>query len=115
MASAPGRQDGIAPAFQEKGGKGPDPAVVQGRGYRRDGRLHKEGRWQLRRRQARSDRSRHRGSQRIVPHQQAWSYQAETGACYETDYVEQGEHFEHLYRMVDRRDGYMEEVHGLRE
>jgi len=35
--------------------------------------------------------------------------------AYETDYVEQGEHFEHLYRMVDRRDGYMEEVHGLRE
>jgi hypothetical protein len=35
--------------------------------------------------------------------------------AYETDYVEQGEHFEHLYRMVDRRDGYMEEVHGLRD
>ena len=35
--------------------------------------------------------------------------------AYETDYVEQGEHFEHLYRMVDRGDGYMEEVHGLRD
>jgi hypothetical protein len=35
--------------------------------------------------------------------------------AYETDYVEQGEHFEHLYRMVDRRDGYMEEVHALRD
>jgi hypothetical protein len=35
--------------------------------------------------------------------------------AYETDYVEQGEHFEHLYRMVDKGDGYMEEVHGLRD
>lgn len=35
--------------------------------------------------------------------------------AYETDYVETGEHFEHLYRMVDKNDGYMEEVHGLRD
>jgi hypothetical protein len=35
--------------------------------------------------------------------------------AYQTDYVEKGEHFEHLYRMVDRGDGYMEEVHGLRD
>lgn len=34
---------------------------------------------------------------------------------YQTDYKEQGEHFEHLYRMVDRGDGYMDEVHGLRD
>jgi hypothetical protein len=34
---------------------------------------------------------------------------------YETDYQEQGEHFQHLYRMVDRGDGYMEEVHKLRD
>ena len=35
--------------------------------------------------------------------------------AYETAYVERGEHFEHLYRMVDKGDGHMEEVHGLRE
>ena len=35
--------------------------------------------------------------------------------AYETDYVEQAEHFEHLYRMVDRGDGYMEEVHKMRD
>jgi hypothetical protein len=35
--------------------------------------------------------------------------------AYETDYVEQGEHFEHLYRMVDRGDGHMEDVHKLRD
>jgi hypothetical protein len=34
---------------------------------------------------------------------------------YETDYEEEGEHFVHLYRMVDRGDGYMEEVHKLRD
>jgi hypothetical protein len=36
--------------------------------------------------------------------------------AYQTDYVEEGgEHFDHLYRMVDKGDGYMEEVHGLRD
>src|SRR5262245_11389834 len=36
--------------------------------------------------------------------------------AYQTDYVEDdGEHFDHLYRMVDKGDGYMEEVHGLRD
>ena len=35
--------------------------------------------------------------------------------AYETDYVEQGEHFDHLYRMVDKGDGYMEEIHSLRD
>jgi hypothetical protein len=36
---------------------------------------------------------------------------------YETDYDEDqgGEHFDHLYRMVDKGDGYMEEVPGLRD
>ena len=37
--------------------------------------------------------------------------------AYQTDYAEDkdGEHFDHLYRMVDKGDGFMEEVHGLRE
>jgi peptidyl-Asp metalloendopeptidase len=37
--------------------------------------------------------------------------------AYQTDYEEDkdGEHFDHLYRMVDKGDGYMEEVHGLRD
>ena len=36
--------------------------------------------------------------------------------AYQTDYVEDdGEHFEHLYRMVDRGDGKLEEVHALRD
>jgi hypothetical protein len=36
--------------------------------------------------------------------------------AYQTDYVEDNaEHFDHLYRMVDKGDGYMEEVHGLRD
>ena len=36
---------------------------------------------------------------------------------YQTEYDEDqgGEHFDHLYRMVDKGDGYMEEVHGLRD
>jgi metallopeptidase family M12-like protein len=37
--------------------------------------------------------------------------------AYQTDYVEDAdhEHFDHLYRMVDKGDGYLEEVHGLRD
>jgi hypothetical protein len=35
--------------------------------------------------------------------------------AYQTDYVEDGEHFEHLWRFADRGDGYMDEIHGLRE
>jgi peptidyl-Asp metalloendopeptidase len=37
--------------------------------------------------------------------------------AYQTDYEEDkdGEHFDHLYRMVDKGDGYMEEVHALRD
>jgi hypothetical protein len=35
--------------------------------------------------------------------------------AYQTDYVEQGDHFDHLWRFADRRDGYMEEVHDLRD
>jgi hypothetical protein len=35
--------------------------------------------------------------------------------AYETNYVEDGLHFEHLWRFADRGDGYMEEIHGLRE
>jgi hypothetical protein len=34
---------------------------------------------------------------------------------YETAYVEDGEHFDHLWRFADKGDGYMEEVHALRE
>jgi hypothetical protein len=35
--------------------------------------------------------------------------------AYQTDYVEDGEHFDHLYRMVDKGDGHLEEVHALRD
>lgn len=34
---------------------------------------------------------------------------------YETNYVEQGSHFEHVFRFADRGDGYMDEVHELRD
>lgn len=36
--------------------------------------------------------------------------------AYETDYVEDGgSHFEHVYRFRDKDDGYMDEVHELRD
>jgi len=35
--------------------------------------------------------------------------------AYQTDYVEEGSHFDHVWRMADKGDGYLEEVHGLRE
>jgi Metallo-peptidase family M12 len=35
--------------------------------------------------------------------------------AYQTSYVEEGEHFQHLWRFADRGDGYMEEIHGLRD
>jgi hypothetical protein len=34
--------------------------------------------------------------------------------AYETDYVEEGAHFDHVWRFADKGDGYMEEIHGLR-
>jgi hypothetical protein len=34
---------------------------------------------------------------------------------YQTDYVEEGEHFNHLWRFADKGDGYMDEIHGLRD
>jgi hypothetical protein len=35
--------------------------------------------------------------------------------AYQTDYVEEGAHFDHVWRFADRGDGYMEEVFPLRE
>jgi peptidyl-Asp metalloendopeptidase len=35
--------------------------------------------------------------------------------AYQTDYVEEGTHFDHVWRLADRGDGYMEEVHHLRD
>ncbi len=35
--------------------------------------------------------------------------------AYQTDYVESGSHFEHVFRFADKGDGYMEEVHALRD
>jgi hypothetical protein len=35
--------------------------------------------------------------------------------AYQTEYVEEGAHFDHVWRFADKGDGYMEEVHGLRE
>jgi metallopeptidase family M12-like protein len=34
---------------------------------------------------------------------------------YQTDYVEEGQHFDHLWRFADRDDGYLDEIHPLRE
>ena len=35
--------------------------------------------------------------------------------AYQTDYVEEGTHFDHVWRFADKGDGYMEEIHGLRD
>ena len=32
--------------------------------------------------------------------------------AYQTNYVEEGSHFEHVFRFADKGDGYMDEVHG---
>jgi len=34
--------------------------------------------------------------------------------AYLTNYVEEGAHFDHVWRFADKGDGYMEEIHGLR-
>ena len=39
----------------------------------------------------------------------------ELAYAYETDYVESGSHFEHVFRFADKNDGYMDEVHALRD
>ena len=35
--------------------------------------------------------------------------------AYQTDYAEDGTHFDHVWRFADKGDGHMEEVHGLRD
>jgi hypothetical protein len=35
--------------------------------------------------------------------------------AYQTDYVEEGTHFDHLWRFADAGDGYMDEIHALRD
>jgi Metallo-peptidase family M12 len=35
--------------------------------------------------------------------------------AYQTDYVESGDQFVHLWRFADKADGYMDEVHELRD
>ena len=35
--------------------------------------------------------------------------------AYQTDYVEEGAHFDHVWRFADKGDGSMEEIHGLRD
>ncbi|MEQ1576577.1 MAG: M12 family metallo-peptidase, partial [Hyphomicrobium sp.] len=35
--------------------------------------------------------------------------------AYQTDYAEDGSHFEHVFRFADKDDGYMDDVHSLRE
>ncbi len=35
--------------------------------------------------------------------------------AYRTDYVEEGAHFDHVWRFADKGDGYMDEIHGLRD
>ncbi len=39
----------------------------------------------------------------------------ELAHAYETDYVESGSHFDHVWRFADKGDGYMDEVHALRD
>ncbi len=39
----------------------------------------------------------------------------ELAYAYETDYVEKGSHFDHVFRFADKGDGYMDEVHALRD
>ena len=34
---------------------------------------------------------------------------------YQTDYVEEGQHFDHVWRFADKGDGYMDEIHPLRD
>lgn len=41
--------------------------------------------------------------------------QLELAYAYETNYVENGTHFEHVFRFADQNDGYMDEVHALRD
>ena len=35
--------------------------------------------------------------------------------AYQTSYVEEGAHFDHVWRFADKGDGYMEEIHALRD
>src|SRR5262245_3602189 len=35
--------------------------------------------------------------------------------AYQTTYAEEGAHFDHVWRFADKGDGYMEEIHGLRD
>jgi hypothetical protein len=35
--------------------------------------------------------------------------------AYQTSYVEEGTHFDHVWRFADKGDSYMEEIHGLRD
>ena len=35
--------------------------------------------------------------------------------AYQTDYIEEGAHFDHVWRFADKGDGYMDEIHGLRD
>ncbi len=35
--------------------------------------------------------------------------------AYQTDYVENGHYFDHVWRFADKGDGYMDEIHGLRD
>jgi hypothetical protein len=39
----------------------------------------------------------------------------ELAYAYETNYVESGTHFDHVFRFADKGDGYMDEVHALRD
>jgi hypothetical protein len=34
---------------------------------------------------------------------------------YQTDYAEEGTHFDHVWRFADKGDGYMDEIHSLRD
>jgi hypothetical protein len=35
--------------------------------------------------------------------------------AYQTGYAEEGTHFDHVWRFADKGDGYMEEIHSLRD
>src|SRR4029450_2788673 len=35
--------------------------------------------------------------------------------AYQTDYIEEGAHFDHVWRFADKADGFMDEIHDLRD
>ena len=90
---------------------------VQRRGGRDqcDRRLYREGRQQIFRRGARTVALSVEEANQSFRNSNLGHVGLKLVHSYETDYVEDGLHFDHVLRFADRGDGYMEEIHGLRE